>query len=454
MSIRDGRPPRNEPIPYDPAAYDESRFPVPRPGDARRRSGGAGGGIVGLLRFVVFAALLAAIVMAAGLTVMRPLARALVVGWAWDNPGSMRIGIVADFVREDLGEALTTAPSSDPSEVVFEIESGDTPATLAPRLLAEDLITTERAFLFSAIERDLAPNLQAGLVLVRRDMLADELVGALVTERLIVRTVDVTFREQLRLEQMTAKLQTLDTGVDPAAFYELVKHPPADLLADFPWLVLPEGASLEGYLYPATYQLVVEASGGPFRVTDAEKLVRTMLDTFASRVGEDRMAVPAERGLTFHQVVTLASIVEREAVLDEERPLIAGVYQNRLNGFKGVAPILNADPTVVYAVDTMALEDAIAFEQWQQYFFWSLPEMPLGEITLREDLKGFQTYEVAGLIPGPICTPTVASIDAALAPNTGAEFLYFVAIPDGNGAHAFAKSLAEHNANLVKYGYR
>jgi UPF0755 protein len=454
MSVRDGRSPRGN-VPYDPAAFDEARYPVP--GRLRRPSRGSGGGLPGVVRFLVFAIILGAIVLGAGLTVLRPLARAFVLGWAWDNTGSMRIGLVADFVREDLGTAPFEAPSDDPTEVVFEVQPGDTPASLAPRLAADGLINDgvpgERAFLFTAVQADLAPKLDAGLFLLRRNMAVEEVVDALVTARLVVRSVDVTFREGLRLEQMTAKLQTLDTGVDPATFYDLVKHPPATLLADFPWLVLPEGASLEGFLYPATYTLVVEASGGPFKVTTAEDLVRKMLEAFHDRVGDTRLQVPAERGLTFYQVVTLASIVEREAVLDEERPLIAGVYQNRLDGLRGVARVLNADPTVIYAVDTMNL-DAMAFDQWQQYFFWSLPKTPLGDIAVREDLQGFQTYQVAGLIPSPICTPTVASIDAALAPNTGAGFLYFVAIPEGNGAHAFAKTLAEHNANLQKYGYR
>ena len=402
----------------------------------------------------MFAILLAAVVLGAAATVLRPLARAFIVGWAWDNPGSMRIDVVADFVREDLGTALTDRPSTDSSEVVFEVELLDTRTTLAPRLLADGLIDSEQAFLFSAIRADLDRDLLAGLVLLRRDMTPPEVVEALVSARLVVSTTEVTFREGLRLEQITAQLQTLSTGVDPQAFYDLAKHPPTTLLADYPWLVLPEGASLEGYLYPATYTLVVEASGGPFKVTTADDLVRQMLDAFLDRVGEARLTVAAERGLTFHQIVTLASIVEREAVLDEERPLIAGAFQNRLDSLRGVARVLGADPTVVYAVDTMNLEDRILFDQWQQYFFWAVPETPLGEVAVRDDLQGYQTYQTAGLIPGPICTPSVASIDAALAPNTATGFLFFVAIPDGNGAHAFATTLAEHDANLEKYGYR
>ena len=102
------------------------------------------------------------------------------------------------------------------------------------------------------------------------------------------------------------------------------------LLGDYPWLldenVRPKGASLEGFLYPATYDLRTDGTNP----TTADDLVRMMLNAFYAR-RQDRLDVPAKRGLTFYQVLTLASIVEREAVLDEERPLIAGVYQNRLD---------------------------------------------------------------------------------------------------------------------------
>ena len=95
---------------------------------------------------------------------------------------------------------------------------------------------------------------------------------------------------------------------------------------------------------------------------------------------------PKDRGLTFYQIVTLASIVEHEAVGRRERPLIAGVYQNRLNGLHGVARILNADPTVTYATDTMALAK-LPFEEWKNYFFWKVPPSPLAGVKVDADLR-------------------------------------------------------------------
>ena len=113
-----------------------------------------------------------------------------------------------------------------------------------------------------------------------------------------------------------------------------------------------------------------------------------MLDKFYADVGAERLNVPAERGLSFYQVLALASIVEREAVLDDERPMIAGVYQNRIDGLPGIKnKILNADPTVIYANDTVELAK-LPFDMWQQYSFWSPPDVPMKDVVVPEELAG------------------------------------------------------------------
>jgi UPF0755 protein len=425
---------------------------------ARRRNGNGNGhggfGLTGILKFLVFAGVLSAIVLIALLTVFRPLARAGVVDWAWQNQWAItRLPFVADLVKEDLGPSLTAPAGSNAEETVFRIESGDTVASIAPRLKQGGLIANERAFLFQGITTGLNDKLSSGTFVLRGDMTPQQVAEALVTARVVIETTDLLFREGLRIEQMTALLQTKETGVDPQAFYDLAMKPPTALIEEYPWLkeTLPEGASLEGFLYPDTYEIVVAANGGNVAVTDADALIRQLLDRFQEVVGEDRMDVPEERGLDFYEIVTLASIVEHEAILDDERAKIAGVYQNRLDGLKGIPKILNADPTVTYAKDTMELQD-LPFEGWKDYFFWKVPPSPLGEFDVDENLQGYQTYQVAGLIPGPISTPSLASIEAALQPDQEDGFVYFVAIPDSQ-EHAFAKTLKEHNANLRKYGY-
>jgi UPF0755 protein len=454
MSIRGGRGPRDDGRYRN--GYERTGRYGRGPGDQRKyeRYGDRRGGIGGILRFVAFVALLAFGVLLVMTTVARPLVRSIVVPWAEGNPGALRIGLVNDLYREALDPELTTPAGSDSTEVAFVVESGDTPATVAPRLAEAGLIASERAFLYEAREQDLAPRLAAGRFALAGNLTPGEVVDGLINNRIVTRAVDVTFREGLRLEQMTAKLATIDElPFEAEEFYNLVTEPTDALLGDYPWLldegIRPKGRTLEGFLYPATYTIRVDTE----RPTTAEDLVRQMLDTFRDRVGEERMTVAEKRGLSFYEVLTLASIVEREAVLDDERPTIAGVYQNRIDRKPGVKTgLLEADPTVIYAVDTDKLGDFS--EDWTKYVFWTVPEGgSLRDQVLPEDLDKYNTYKYPGLPPGPIATPTVASIDAALKPDTKSGYKFFVAIPEGKGAHDFSKTLAEHERKLKKYGY-
>jgi peptidoglycan lytic transglycosylase G len=462
MTIRSGGRPRDqrpgvrrfEPdayaTDYVPEGYEPSRR-YGREGRPGRRRNRGGGGLGGLVRFLLFAVLLAAIVLVVALTALRPVVNTAILSWAEDSPAALRLPFVADLVREDLGTALTQPVSTDPSQVEFVVQEGDTASTIATRLGGEGLIKDPRAFVFIASQRELTGALQQGTFVLRKNMTPDQLVSALLAPPPNP-YIELDLRTGLRLEQIAAKLQTLDgLEMDPRAFYELAKEPPASLLGDYPWLkkVLadaPENASLEGFLWPGTYRLLPD--------TTPEELIRKMLDGFHDAVGDDKLKVPPERKLNFYQILSLASIVEKEAKLDEEKPLIAGVYQNRLNGIPGIRnKILNADPTVIYANDTVELEE-LDFDKWQEYRFGTVPKgVSLREVPLPESLQGYQTYTHPGLIPGPIATPTLASIDAALHPDTGDKYIYFLAIPDDSGKHVFAKTAKQHEVNKKKYGY-
>lgn len=451
MTVRSGRGPRDPEMPSWRASDGRGNPPYYRD---RRPPQQRGFRLPGIIRFLLFAGVLAGVVLVLFLTALRPIVRAGVADWAWSNQWAItRIPFVDEFVREDLGAALTAPAGSDATESTFVVNAGDTATTLAPRLVEDGYVVSDRAFLYVALKTALNDHLTAGSFVLRKNMTPTEVVDALVNARLSITIERVTFREGLRIEQMTALLQTLDTSIDPREFYELAKNPPRELLDEYTWLDLPEGASLEGFLYPDTYEVVTRSDSEQTRVTTAEDLIRMLLRRFHEVVGDERMDVPGSRGMNFYEIVTLASIVEHEAAMDKERPLIAGVYQNRLDGLNGVARILNADPTITYATDTMALED-LPFEQWKDYFFWNVPAGPLADVQVDPSLQGFQTYQVAGLIPGPISSPSLASIDAALKPNQKRGFLYFVLIPDTSpGEHAFARTLAKHEENLRKYGY-
>ena len=155
-------------------------------------------------------------------------------------------------------------------------------------------------------------------------------------------------------------------------------------------------------------------------------------------------------GLDFYQTVILASIVEREAILDVERPMIAGVYQNRVDGLDGVR-VLNAEPVLIYAKDTINLRD-IHISEWPDYLFWTLDGLgSAADFVVPSDLEGFQVWHSRGLPPGPICTPGLASLQAALAPNTDDGYLYFLAKGDGSNGHVFARTYEEHLHNIDVY---
>jgi peptidoglycan lytic transglycosylase G len=453
MTIRSGGRPRDsrtsEAAPYDPDAYATESIPAysePTPRGRRGGSGRSGGSVVGLLKFLVFAIVLGAVVLGVALTALRPAVADAIMGIAEDNPAALQLPFVKDIVAEKLGPALTTPISQEATQVEFLVEQGDTARTIATKLETSGLIGDSRAFVFISVERGLTGSLQQGTFILRKNMTPDQLVSALLAPP-EVKYVDVALRTGLRLEQITAKLETLPLQMDASAFRDLVASPPAELIDGYPWLKkiladAPKGASLEGFLWPATYRVLPD--------TTPEELVRLMLDAFAANVGPERMNVPADRGLSFYQIVTLASIVDREAQLDEEKPLIAGVYANRLDPKKFPLDMLQSDPTIFYLNDSLQLAK-IPVSAWTQYVFWAPIKGGLTDETLPPELAGYNTYTSKGLPPGPICTPTVTSIDAALEPDTKDGYLYFIAKGDGSKTTAFAKTLKEHQANVKKY---
>jgi UPF0755 protein len=179
----------------------------------------------------------------------------------------------------------------------------------------------------------------------------------------------------------------------------------------------PAAPDLEGYLFPDTYTLA--------RTTSASELVSAMVGRFRDSV-PDAARRARESGFTMRQIVTLASLVEKETGKAEERPLVAAVYRNRIRLKMG----MQADPTVVYALQKAGRYD--------------------GNIR-RADLgfdSPYNTYKYPGLPPGPIAAPGRAAIEAALAP-ADVRYLYFVSRNDGS--HVFAETLAEHNANVYEH---
>jgi len=184
--------------------------------------------------------------------------------------------------------------------------------------------------------------------------------------------------------------------------------------------------SLLGYLLPASY---------PFRpATTAEEAVEAMLDAFDEQITDEMRDAAAEAGFTIHEVLTLASVVERESALAVEQSLVASAFRNRLD--QRIA--LQADPTVQFAISTA---DSV-----EEFGWWKLG---LEQTDLELD-SPYNSYLYPGLPPGPIANPGIAAIEAAINPSDSA-FIFFVASPACDGSHAFAATLEGHNANVEAF---
>lgn len=405
------------------------------------------------LGFIVFALVLASIVVGGLVFVVRPIAARGIADWAAENQTALQLPFMTDLVRSELGSSLTEPAGTDATGVQFRILHEETPKEIAAALLQEHLLKDDRAvkaFVFESIVKDAI--FIEGSHTLRQTMTIDQIIAELQKSIPVAPTVKVTFREGLRIEQMVALLEDREANpkpedadhplkLDVKKFYDLATRPPATLTQKYTWL--KQGVSLEGFLFPATYQIPPDAT--------PDVLITMMLEAFQRNAPADLLKLTPDK---VYQTMTLASLVETEAKVDEERATIAGVYANRLaGGAKFPTKLLNADPTINYANDTMQLRK-MPIAQWVQYTFWERVPDPLAGFQVSKDLAGYQTYVHPGLPPTPICSPSQASIDAALAPNTAAGYYYFVAIPDGSGKHAFAKTEAEQNANLKKYGYQ
>jgi UPF0755 protein len=413
------------------------------------RSGGPGH----FLRFALFATLLGGLVAGALYYVARPIVVNGIVDWAAENPTALSLPFVSDVVRGELSSSISEpVDAADTTAVAVVIEPGATPRGIADQLLQAGLIKDPRAFVFEAITKGVTEKFQVGRHVVSKSMTVDQLIVALTTPPVAPPTVRLTFREGLRIEQMVALLEYKEANPDdPSAplkmnvsqFYQLALHPPSEFVAQYPWLKLPAGGSLEGFLFPATYEIKPDAS--------PDTLITMLLDAFASHAPPDLLKLPPDE---IYQKVQIASLVETEARVEADRALVAGVYVNRLNPKLWPTGLLNADPTLNYANDSVWLQSN-PIETWVDYTFWNpvTTTGPLSQVVFPGSLAAFNTYHHAGLPPNPICSPSGPSLVAAMKPDTTEGYLYFLAKNDGSGTHAFARTQAEHNANLKKYGY-
>lgn len=312
------------------------------------------------------------------------------------------------------GQRVLRAPyrGFEGDEVFVEIPQGSGVAKIAT--LLETAGVVPHALVFRAAARLSGDDrkLQAGEYRFAEAASPREVVDRLA--RGDVYTKPITFREGLTIWD-TARVFA-ESGLGTEAEFLREARDPSRISA-----IDPDASSLEGYLFPDTYQLP--------RSAGAKGTVDAMVAAFLRTFDTDLRAAAVARGLGVREVVTIASLVEKETATPSEREIISGAYQNRLR----IGMALQCDPTVIYAL--------LLRGRWN------------GNLT-KENLRvdsPYNTYRYPGLPPGPIASSGRASLEAAVRP-ADVPYLYFVSRNDGT--HAFATTLEEHNANVAKWQVR
>lgn len=359
--------------------------------------------------FLLVLSLLAILALALGYTVPRAAENTF-------GPPSPALGA---WQRFSLGLELLlhasdlTAPR-DPAgdEQLFVIQPGDYAFVISERLEQVGLIPSARTFRAYLTWTGMDAYLQTGTFRLSPAMTGQSVAGMLQSATLT--EVTFTVLPGWRMEEIAAALPTSGLDITPEAFLAAAAAP------GFSPDPIPVGATAEGFLHPGGYTLP--------RTTTASQLVSVLVQAFQARLPADYVAAYETHGLALYEAVTLASIIEREAVVDEEMPLIASVFYNRLAlGMK-----LQTDPTVQYALGFNA----------RQNTWWTTP---LSVADLQFDSL-YNTYLYPGLPPGPIANPGPAALQAAAYP-ADSIYLYFQARCDGSGLHNFSETYEGHLLN-------
>jgi peptidoglycan lytic transglycosylase G len=325
---------------------------------------------------------------------------------------------VVFIVQRVITGYLNSARDEVGQPVSFVIEPSESVDSIAQRLEDGGLIRSTTYFRLRIQFAGQDDDIVAGIHPLNTGMTTSQIINTITSQdNISVPETTVTFLEGWRIEQYAETLIEAGLIETPEEFIDAANDPGWN--DEFSFLhSRPSDAGLEGYLFPDTYRFRTDAT--PYDV------IRTLLSTFDERVNAELRASAEGLGMTIHQAITLASIVEREAAVPAERPLIAAVYYNRFL----IGMPLQADPTVQYALGEPA--------DW-----W-----PVIDGSDLDVSSAYNTYSGPGLPPGPICNPGLASLQAAFSP-TETTFLYFVA--RGDGTHAFAETAEEHQKNVDRY---
>lgn len=339
------------------------------------------------------------------------------------------------FAWTTVTDVFQPVNSNRPNTVAFVISSGESGAQIADALQSKGLIRNSLAFRIWARIKGLDTQLQAGAYNLSPSMTIDQVIAQLLHGQ--PDAIPVTILEGWRIEQIANKFAHNDTAYPPLTkfnekdFLNETLHPTQfPDYAKYPFLKsIPAGSGMEGFLFPDTYLVPVNAT--------ARDVVNIMLTEFNTRVQQNHLDTLAKQNkLSLYQMVILASIVQREALFDNDRALVASVYWNRI--YKPNAEtvsLLDADPTVQYARDSAPGTKA----------YWT-PLNDSGRLIVPNSL--WNTYTHTGFPPTPISSPGLASLEAAASPaQTG--YYFFLSKPDGH--NVYAKTNAEFQMDVQKY---
>lgn len=297
----------------------------------------------------------------------------------------------------------------DSAEQLVSIPQGLGTKAIGARLVAAGVVRDELIFRIAVWTSGQSRSLQAGEYRFDRPMTVIDVLGKIARGEVDV--IPITFPEGLTIPEMSRVFEESGLGT-AASFAEAARS--ATLVES----IDPEARDLEGYLFPDTYSVS--------RQTDARALVRQMVDRFKQVASDAMLAEAHAQGFTTRQMVTLASLVEKETARADERPLVAAVYRNRLRA----RIALQCDPTVIYAMQRVGRYHG-----------------NIRKVDLDID-SPYNTYRYPGLPPGPIAAPGQGSLEAAAKP-ADVDYLYFVSRNDGS--HAFARTLEDHNRNVQRF---
>ncbi len=329
-------------------------------------------------------------------------------------PGLSAVQVLQYSARLLWDDGLLTRPlDRNAREQPFDVGQGEPVESIAARLQQAGAIRDAQALRDYLVYTGLDKSIQSGNYKVSASMSIVDIAHLLQDAT----PAEITFvvLPGWRLEEIAQSLPTSGLSIAPYDFAAAAssRHPAYDFL---------DGqSSSEGFLYPDSYVLP--------RTTTLDQLVDALVRNFSLHLTTDLRDGYDRQGLTVYQAVTLASIVQREAMHASEGPLIASVYLNRLrNGMK-----LDADPTVQYA---------LGYNAGQQTWWTN----PLSASDLQTP-SAFNTYVAGGLPPTPISNPGLESLRAVASPESS-DYLYFSARCDGSGYHEFARTFQEHLQHL------